>query len=84
MMQRMFCRIKMIFYIEFKFRKNPRFPCPCTFRQANSDMRFFRLWSETFYESQNSVVCFAPVAIFWTRIAEVFQPLRSQVQKIDI
>ncbi|CAF4615939.1 unnamed protein product [Rotaria sp. Silwood2] len=47
---------------------NPRFPCPCTLRQAQVDTRFGRLFSETQYENAQGIVCYAPRTTSWINI----------------
>ncbi|CAF1151504.1 unnamed protein product [Rotaria sp. Silwood1] len=59
-------------------RINPRFPCPCTLRQAQIDTRFGRLFSETQYELSQNIVCYAPRTTSWINISWKFQLLRSQ------
>ena len=60
-------------------RNNPRFPCPCTLRQAQIDGRLGRLASETAYETSQHVVCYAPMTSNWIRLRWTTKLLRPQV-----
>lgn len=44
-----------------------RNPCPCSYKQAQSDFRFYRLNSENRYEQSNSISCFFPSNAFVPR-----------------
>ncbi|CAF2923310.1 unnamed protein product [Rotaria sp. Silwood2] len=57
---------------------NPRFPCPCTLRQAQVDTRFGRLFSETQYENAQGIVCYAPRTTSWINVGQTFKLLKSQ------
>ncbi|CAF4222687.1 unnamed protein product, partial [Adineta steineri] len=58
--------------------KNPRFPCPCTLRQVQVDGRFNRLFSETYYEIAQNLVCYGPMINNWIHIGRTSQLLKSQ------
>ncbi|CAF4808619.1 unnamed protein product, partial [Rotaria sp. Silwood2] len=58
---------------------NPRFPCPCTLRQAQVDTRFGRLFSETQYENGQGIVCYAPRTTNWINLGQTFKLLKHVV-----
>ncbi|CAF3508982.1 unnamed protein product [Rotaria socialis] len=57
---------------------NPRFPCPCTLRQAEVDTRFGRLFSETQYEIAQNLVCYAPRTLTSIHLGQPNKLLKSQ------
>lgn len=62
------------------FRLNPRFPCPCTLRQAEFDTLFGRLFSETQYEISQNLVCYAPRIFTTIYLNGLPKLLKSQVR----
>ncbi|CAF3944032.1 unnamed protein product, partial [Rotaria magnacalcarata] len=57
---------------------NPRFPCPCTLRQAQVDTRFGRLLSETKYEITQNLTCYAPRTFNSIYLGGTYKLLKSQ------
>lgn len=44
------------------FRLVERNPCPCSYAQADSDFRFYKLNSENRLERAYNISCFAPLS----------------------
>ena len=66
-------------YVLNFIRSVKRNPCPCSYSQALSDFRFYKLNSENRLERSNSIACFVPLNLFLPQSSDT-----SAYQQVNI
>ena len=59
--------LRFYFIFPCTIRTVKRNPCPCSYDQAESDFRFYRMNSENRLERASNIVCFVPLGAFAQR-----------------